>query len=168
MSSRGADINGMNDVGVAYAFLSVPPPAPPGPGPIPPTYPSITPPFGVTPPAQTPAARRRGRLSARVTPPADRRAPYRFRIAGTLTRPRGVVRVVGCRGRISVQVKRGGTTISTRRVSLKRDCTYRVNVSFANRRRLGNATRLKFTARFAGNAVVLPVTAPARFARVRR
>ncbi len=168
MSARGADINGMNDVGVAYAFLSVPPPAAPGPGPTPPTYPTITPPPGVTPPVQTPAVRRRGRLSARVTPPADRRAPYRFRIAGTLTRPSGVSRASGCRGRISVQVKRGGATISTKRVFLRRDCTYRVNVSFANRRRLGSTKRLKFTARFAGNAVVLPATAPSRFARVRR
>jgi hypothetical protein len=112
--------------------------------------------------------RRRGILSARVSPARDLRAPFVFRISGRLTLPAGVPAATACRGRVSVQIKRGRTTISTRRASLTRSCTYRVRVSFANRRRFGSAKQLKFTARFGGNARVLPRTAGARFARVRR
>jgi hypothetical protein len=103
-----------------------------------------------------------------VSPSRDVRAPYRFRISGQLTRPAGISRAAGCSGRVSVQIKRGRTTISTRRVSLRSDCSYSLRVSFANRRRFGSLARLRFTARFAGNARILPARAPARFARVRR
>jgi hypothetical protein len=68
---------------------------------------------------------------------------------------------------VSVQVKRESTTISTRRVALRKDCTYSVRVSFANARRFASVKQLKFTARFVGNTVVSPAKAPARFARVR-
>ncbi len=166
ISARGADVGGVTDVGTAYAFISVPPAAAPGPAPggavpVAPLAPSQVPSTG-------PAARRAGRLSARVTPRADRRAPHRFRISGRLTLPRGVTAAAGCSGRVSVQIKRGGVTLSTRRVSLSRTCTYAVRVSFTAPRRFARAKRLKFTARFGGNALVLPATAPARFARVRR
>jgi hypothetical protein len=68
-----------------------------------------------------------------------------------------------------VQVKRGGTTISTRRVSLRKDCTYRSTVSFATSKRFGRTIkRLKFTARFLGNTRVAPATATSRYVRVRR
>ena len=165
MSARGADVRGMTDVGVAYAFLSVAPPEPPGPGPL--VREDLIPTPPVAPPARVPATRRRGRLSARVTPAADRRPPFGFRITGRLTLPNGIARAAGCNGRVSVQIKRGATTISTRRVFLSRMCTYSVRVTFANRRRLGRATRLKFTARFAGNALVLPASARSRFGRIR-
>jgi len=113
--------------------------------------------------------RRRGRISARVTPAGDLRAPYRFTITGRLTLPSGITRSVGCRGPVSIQTKRGGTTISNRRVFVHRDCTYRVTVSFATARRFGVTIRqLRFTARFLGNARIAPATAPARFAQIRR
>jgi hypothetical protein len=43
-----------------------------------------------------------------------------------------------------------------------------VRIAFADRRRLGRSTRLRFVARFLGNARVLARNAPARSARVRR
>ena len=103
-----------------------------------------------------------------MTPAADLRPAFTFTTSGRLTLPRGVSQAVGCRGRVSVQVKRGGTTISTRRASLRRNCTYSLRVSFANRRRFATLKRLKFTVRFLGNARVAPTTAPVRYARVRR
>jgi hypothetical protein len=118
---------------------------------------------GVTPPP----ARRKGKLSARVTK-ADLRAPFKFTTSGRLTLPSGVAKSAGCTGRVSVQVKRGSATISTRRVTLRKDCTYSVRVSFANTRRFASVKRLKFTARFVGNKLVSPTVAPARFARIRR
>ena len=144
----------------ATAFTHVDPAPPPPP-----------PPIGLPatpPPAPGAVARRRGRLSARVSPARELRAPFVFRVSGRLTLPAGMPAATGCRGRVSVQVKRGTATISTRRTSLTRTCTYRVRVSFASRARFRSATRLKFTARFAGNASVLPATAASRFARIRR
>jgi hypothetical protein len=166
ISARAADVGGAVNTGLAYAFLSVAPAAVATPLPVPAARPVANPPVIPNPPA--PTVRRAGRLSARVTPPADRRRPFRFRISGRLTLPSGIARSAGCKGRVSVQVKRGGTTISTRRVFVSRSCAYRLSISFASARRFARAARLRFTARFAGNALVLPATAPARFARVRR
>jgi len=135
---------------------ATPPPSPPGVSPTPKPLPPTSP------------ARRRGVLSARVTPSADLRASFRFVTSGRLTLPRGIAKSDGCKGRVSVQVKRGSVTLSTRRVSLRKDCTYAVTVSFADARRFARVKRLKLTARFAGNTRVLPIAAPARFARVRR
>ncbi|HEV2785752.1 MAG TPA: hypothetical protein VGV67_05135, partial [Solirubrobacteraceae bacterium] len=120
------------------------------------------------PPPAAPSARRRGRLSATVTPARDVRGPVRFRIAGRLTLPRGIARSAGCSGRVRMQVKRGRVTIASRRVSLRRNCTYRITVSFANRRRFGKVKRLTFSVRFLGNSRVLASSAPTRAARVRR
>ena len=119
------------------------------------------------PPAAT-LTRRRGRLSATLRPARDLRAPFVFRVSGRLTLPAGVPRSAGCRGRVTVRVRRGRSTISTRRVSLTRTCTYRVRIAFADRKRLRTAKRLRFTVRFAGNARVLPVNARSRYGRVRR
>jgi len=91
-----------------------------------------------------------------------------FRTRGKLILPKGITKAAGCSGRVSVQIKRSRATVSTRRVKLTSSCTYSSRVSFANRRRFGSATRLKFTARFLGNSRVSLTTAKARYARVRR
>lgn len=134
----------------------------------PPPGPEVTPPAPRPPPPPAAATRGRGRLTVRVTPRRDLRTPYRFTTSGRLTLPRGVAPSAGCRGRVSVQVKRGRTTISTRRVFLRRNCMFRSVVTFRNRVRFASRRSLRFTVRFLGNARVLPVTAAARFARVRR
>ncbi len=149
-----------------YVLRLRPPPGspPPPPSPAPPAAVVPKPP---APPMKTPA-RRRGKLSARVTPTADRRGPFRFRISGRLTLPTGITRSVGCKGRVSVQIKRGSVTLSTRRVTLAKDCSYSARVVFANARRFARAKRLKFTVRFLGNTRISLTTATARYARVRR
>lgn len=94
-------------------------------------------------------------VTAKVSPSRDRRAPYKFRTTGTVLLPTGVTRGQGCgRGVVSVQVKRGSKTISTRRANLSKSCGYSSTVSFANRRRIGKTGRLKITARFLGNDVL--------------
>lgn len=158
-------------VTATFTRTSTAPPPPPAAAPPPAPAPPPPPGGDATPPPPPPAAavvRRRGSLSARVTPSTDLRVPFVFRTTGRLTLPSGVTRAQGCKGRVSVQVKRGGTTISTRRVSLTRSCTYSLRVSFGNSRRFGRSKKLKFTARFLGNALVLRDTAPSRFVRVRR
>jgi Ca2+-binding RTX toxin-like protein len=105
-------------------------------------------------------------LSSRVTPSRDRTAPYRFRATGSLQLPTGVTRATGCGdGIVSVQVKRATRTISTRRVALRRDCSYSSTVTFNDRRRLGPTGRLRFIARFLGNEVLGIKTARSRTVR---
>ncbi len=93
------------------------------------------------------------RVSATVTPSRDRTRPYRFRTRGTVSRPAGVSAAQGCTGTVTVTIKRGGRTISTRRAKLTRTCAYTSTATFGSRRRLGNG-RLRITARFGGNAVL--------------
>lgn len=104
------------------------------------------------------------RLTARTTPRRDRRRPFRFTTTGRLVLPATVTRRAGCRGRLSIQVKTGGNTISTRRTGLTGRCTYRSRVTFRVPRRLVRRA-LKVTVRFAGNAVVAPRNAKSYFIR---
>ena len=95
-------------------------------------------------------------LSARVTPAHDGRTPYRFRASGTLSPPTGVTRAQGCKeGIVSVRVRRGATTVSTRRATLRRNCTYSTTVT-------GRAGSLRVRAQFLGNGVLAPRTSPTR------
>lgn len=104
-------------------------------------------------------------LSARVSPSRDARSPYRFTTRGSVSLPARVTRAQGCsEGTVNVQIKAGSRTISSRRVSLSRTCSYRSAVTFRLSRRLSG--RLKVTARFRGNRVLTARSAPARFVRV--
>jgi hypothetical protein len=60
-----------------------------------------------------------------------------------------------------VQIKSRGNTISTRRASLTRTCTYRSSVSFRVPSRL-YGSRLEIKVRFLGNAVLNAKRAPTR------
>ena len=107
-------------------------------------------------------------LSAAVTPGRDTRAPYRFTTSGRLNLPAGVTRAQGCaEGEVAITVKRGRRTMSTRRATLRRDCTFRSTISFRSRPGLGGG-RLRVAARFLGNDVLRPVSAPTRTARAGR
>jgi len=166
VAARSYDVDStLLNVGTIWAFTSIAPPRPPTPITTTPT--PVPTPASVQLPTPKPLpAARKGKLSARVTA-ADLRAPFRFITKGRLTLPIGVPKA-NCTGKVSVQVKRGSTTISTRRVFLRKDCTYSVQVSFADARRFAGVKKLKFTARFLGNARVLPTAAAPRFGRVRR
>lgn len=106
-------------------------------------------------------------FTARTTPSRDTTRPWRFTTRGRLIRPTAVPASRACRGRVSVQVKAGKKTISTRRAKLKRDCTFRSRVTFTESERFGSAKRLRFTARFLGNADVFRRTAKTQTVRVR-
>jgi len=111
--------------------------------------------------------RARGRFAASLTPARDRTRPWRFTTRGTLTLPSGLSRSLGCFGVVSVQVKAGTRTISTRLANLRSNCTFSSTVSFNDKRRFSGRASLKFTARFAGNQFVFPITAKSRPGRVR-
>lgn len=94
-------------------------------------------------------------LRARVTPWRDRRPPYRFRVTGRVVAPEGVED--GCRGTVTVAIKR----IGTRRAALRSDCRFRAVLP----RRRTLRGRLRVSVRFDGNDLLLP--AAARGLRVR-
>ena len=143
---------GNADNGRIYAFMSTPPPAPvvtpPGVKPPVVTPPGVTPPTVVVP-VKAPRVSVAG-FTARVSPPRDRRAPYRFTVSGAVRRPSGVAASACKGGRVSVQTKVGSKTISTRRTTLRSDCSYRVALTFSNARRIGRG-RLTLRVRFLGN-----------------
>lgn len=154
------DEGGIRDNGRIYAFMSQPAPASP---PTPPVAPPATPPTQIVT-TTLPRVAIRG-MTARVTPARDRRAPYRYTVSGQILRPAGIGPSACRGGRVSAQWKTvRGTTLSTRRVTLSSACTYRIGVTFQNRRRLGSG-RLKVRARFLGNARFLPRAALTRSLR---
>jgi Ca2+-binding RTX toxin-like protein len=96
----------------------------------------------------------RANLSIGVTPKTDRRLPFRFTTSGKLTLPAGVTPALGCKGTVTIQIKSGANTISTRRAKVGANCRYRSRVSFGVTRRLiGN--RLTVRATFGGNDVLV-------------
>ena len=107
------------------------------------------------------------RLTAKVTPRRDAVLPYSFRTTGRLVRPSGVSRKAGCVGRVTVVVKAGKKTISRRTTRLRSTCTYRSSVRFRDRKRIGRAGVLRFTARFQGNRALRAKQARTIRARVR-
>jgi hypothetical protein len=114
------------------------------------------------------AARRPQAISIRVTPRRDVRRPHRFRIRGAVKPPSGLSIAQACtNGRVLVTTKAGSLTISTRGANLRRDCTYRTRVTFRRPQRFRGATRLRFTARFLGNAVMTSTRSDPVRARVR-
>jgi hypothetical protein len=92
------------------------------------------------------------RLTAKTTPKLDTTSPFTFVTTGKLVRPRSVSKRKACRGKVLVQVKSPKKTISARRVSLKRTCTYRSQVTFTSRNRFNSDGKLRFLVRFLGNA----------------
>jgi hypothetical protein len=104
------------------------------------------------------------RLSLKLSPSRDARAPYRFHLSGHLTLPAVVARSQGCTGAtVTLSAKVGGKTVTTRRATVTRTCDYATRVTFGHR----PGTRIRFTARFEGNAVMQPKTSPAKTGRTR-
>ena len=128
---------------IAFAALDDPARSAPATPPPPPSPPP--PPRAPTPPAAL--VRVPPTLTARVSPARDRRPPFRFTTTGRVVPPGGVA----CDGGVvAVQVKRRGTTISTRRARVRSDCSFRSVVAF---RRSG---AFAFHLRFGGSEALLP------------
>lgn len=74
------------------------------------------------------------------------------RTRGTIKRPDGLDAASACRGRVTVQIKRGPVTLSSRRVRVTTSCGFRSTVVFGSRVRSGD--RLRVQAIFGGNRAV--------------
>ena len=85
-----------------------------------------------------------------------------------VTLPAGVTRGQGSgKGRFSVRTTAGGRTKTTPRATLSRSCTYRVRLSFKNRKRFGRRAKLSVRVRFLGNDRLRAQTVRTLSARVR-
>lgn len=101
-------------------------------------------------------------LTLKLNPTRDTRAPYRFRVTGNLMLPPTVSRTQGCQGsEVAIIVKAGRKIVATRRLTLSRVCGYQRRIDFSRR----PGTRPRFTAKFLGNDVVQPISAPSRTGR---
>ena len=101
-------------------------------------------------------------LTLKLGPLRDARAPYRFHVTGNLSLPPTVARTQGCQGsEVAIVVRAGSKIVATRRLTLSRVCGYQRRISFTRR----PGTRLRFTARFLGNDVMQPISAPSRTGR---
>lgn len=132
------------------------PVATPTPGPTPTASPTPSP-----TPTPTPAPRVAARSFDVFVTPRRRAGALRITTTGRLGRPAGVTAEQGCRGRVSVQVKAGRRTVSTRRVAVTRRCDFRARVTFRDPRRFGGARSLRVFVRFLGGERLRPVRAPA-------
>jgi Bacterial Ig domain/RTX calcium-binding nonapeptide repeat (4 copies) len=104
------------------------------------------------------------RLTLALSPARDARAPYRFNLFGALSLPAVVAPSQGCAGaEVDIAAKVGSKTVAARRATLTRQCEYRLRITFAHR----PGARVRFTARFAGNDVMAPKSAPRRTGRTR-
>ena len=102
------------------------------------------------------------KLTLKLNPSRDTRAPYRFRVTGNLTLPPAVSRTQGCQGsEVSIIVRAGGKIVATRRLTLSRVCGYQRRIDFSSR----PGTRPRFTAKFLGNDVMQPISAPSKTGR---
>ena len=102
------------------------------------------------------------KLTLKLNPSRDTRAPYRFQVTGNLTLPPAVARTQGCQGsEVSIIVRAGRRIVATRRLTLSRVCGYQRRIDFSRR----PGTRLRFTAKFLGNDVMQPISAPSRTGR---
>ena len=136
-----------------------PPPADPAPPDLPATQ-AAAEPAGAT----LGAAASQPRLTVRVGPAADRRAPYRFTVRGTLAVPAGTA----CGGRVAVRVKAGRRTIWVRRAAVRPDCSFSTTIALRSARRFAGRRRVAFEVAFEGAAGLLPATAPRRVVKVGR
>jgi hypothetical protein len=95
----------------------------------------------------------------KLNPGRDTRAPYRFQVTGNLTLPPTVARTQGCQGaEVSIIVRAGSRIVATRRLTLSRVCGFQRRISFTSR----PGTRPRFTAKFLGNDVMQPISAPSK------
>jgi hypothetical protein len=137
--TAGSDfVVALGGTGVAPAAAVTPPPAGTTPPPPPPP-----------PPPAAPAVKLAAKsLSVKVQPARDRSKPYKFTVTGKLSRPAGVTAAKGCTGTVTVTYKKGTKTVATKKVSVRKDCTYSAKSTIRSK------GKMKVGARFGGNAVL--------------
>jgi Ca2+-binding RTX toxin-like protein len=104
-------------------------------------------------------------LTATTKPGRDATSPFRFTTSGRLGMPTGVGRSLGCQGKVTIQIKAGRKTVSSRSVNLSKSCTYSSKVRFTLPSRL-HPKGLRVFVTFRGNAVLTAMKARTRSVKV--
>jgi len=105
-----------------------------------------------------------------VRPGQDKTSPRRFTVRGKIGYPSTLSNSQACKGRVTVIYKAKKTTISTRRVFVKRRngaCRFTSSVQFKLPSRFLGARRLGVRVRFQGNQVLAPRSAKRKSVAVR-
>ena len=123
----------------------------------------VTPPVTLPPVTVARLAPRALRISSNAR---DRKAPYLFRVSGTLARPAGAM----CSGKVKVTAKVGRKVIATRKASLKAKgatCRYAVTFRFNKRpKAVTKSGKVVLSARFLGTSALLPKNSPRKTVRI--
>jgi hypothetical protein len=90
------------------------------------------------------------KVSDKVTPHADHKAPYRYKASGSISRPKGISARAGCTGSVRLTVKHGRKTLVSRKLKVSKKCKFSRKVSF-RRKHLKGHGKLRFSFRFLGN-----------------
>jgi Fibronectin type III domain len=108
----------------------------------------------------TPSSQKqRPKLTLKGTPSRDRKAPFKFRFSGRLRLPTGVTKANGCKGTVTIKVKRRSTVIKRGTAKLSSGCTYRKTLRLSTSKLSKHKARLLVTGRFNGNAALLTASA---------
>jgi hypothetical protein len=92
------------------------------------------------------------RVRLRAVKARDRRAPYRFKLRGTVVLPTGVL-AAGCRGgEVQLAIRVGKKRLS-RSATVKADCSFRLTLKLGRKK----ARRVRVTPRFEGTAALAPL-----------
>jgi sugar lactone lactonase YvrE len=112
-----------------------------------------------------PIKRRKPGVKFSLRPSRDRTAPFRYKVSGSIVRPKGVSRAKGCgAGNVRVSYVSGGKTISRDLAGVDSRCKFRLTTVFDDARRIKRG-KLVVKVRFLGNRYLLPANARSRKAR---
>lgn len=100
------------------------------------------------------------KLTLTASPKTERRAPYRYKVSGMLTRPSGYPKSASCKGTVTVSFHDGKKVVARVHAKLAKNCKYSAGVTIKARKLHGKGS-LKVTASFGGNAVLATKTAKA-------
>lgn len=79
-------------------------------------------------------------------------------IAGKLTLPTGVTKTQGCKGKVTIVLKKSGHSLLNKQVSLSKSCTFSQSVTASSKKQ-----SFSFSAKFAGNTVLSAASTSRRF-----
>lgn len=91
----------------------------------------------------------RAKVALKISSKKVRGGKLRRTINGRVVLPKGVTKAQGCRGKVTISIKRGGQSFLNQRVSLSKKCTFRQSVTASRSKQ-----RFVVSARFGGNSVL--------------
>jgi hypothetical protein len=99
-------------------------------------------------------------LGLKVTPKKDSRAPFKYTASGKLGL-NGAPKKLGCKGTVALRIRRGAKTVAKGTTKVTPACVYKKQLKVKKSKLKGlKSGTLKVSARFGGNKVLQPDSAP--------